>query len=137
MHEAGFKRSLVIPDFGKPHNLYTCLAAAVVRHFEKMAEQLDGRLPRVLASMRQKWLLRLLALISFLVLMFTFLWCIVENIVTSTDMAKAGIAMPVTIVTVLTGLLWLIGHGIHGVAAIALPVFILHKRAKVVEGLRP
>ncbi|MBK8903548.1 MAG: hypothetical protein IPM53_20360 [Anaerolineaceae bacterium] len=45
-------------------------------------------------------------------------------------MAKAGIVMPVTAVTVLTGLLWLIGHGIHGVAAIALPIFILHRHAR-------
>lgn len=80
--------------------------------------------------MRQKWLLRLLALVSFLTLMFTFLWCNVDNILTSAEMAKAGAVMPVTSMTVLTALLWLIGHGIHGVAAIAIPVFILHMRAK-------
>ena len=128
--EAGFKRSLVIPDFGKPHNIYTRLAAAVTRHFEKMAEQLDGRLPRMLASMRQKWLLRLLALVSFLVLVITFLWCILENIATSAELAKAGVVMPVTSITVLTGLFWLIGHGVHGVAAMALPIFIFHRRTK-------
>ncbi|MBE2199496.1 MAG: class I SAM-dependent methyltransferase [Anaerolinea sp.] len=37
-----------ILDFGKPHNLYTRLAAAVIRHFEETAVQLDGRLPEML-----------------------------------------------------------------------------------------
>lgn len=41
---------LHILDFGKPHNLYTRLAAAVIRHFEETAEQLDGHLPEMLAS---------------------------------------------------------------------------------------
>lgn len=39
---------LHILDFGKPHNLYTRLAAAVMRHFEETAEQLDGRLREML-----------------------------------------------------------------------------------------
>jgi len=41
---------LHILDFGKPYNLYTRLVAAVIRHFEETAEQLDGRLPEMLAS---------------------------------------------------------------------------------------
>jgi SAM-dependent methyltransferase len=39
---------LHILDFGRPHNLYTRLAAAIIRHFEETAEQLDGRLPEML-----------------------------------------------------------------------------------------
>lgn len=35
-------------DFGPPFSLYTRVAAAVVRHLEETAEQLDGRLPRLL-----------------------------------------------------------------------------------------
>lgn len=41
---------LHILDFGKPYNLYTRLAAAVIRHFEETAAQLDGRLPGMLTS---------------------------------------------------------------------------------------
>lgn len=39
-----------ILDFGQPHNLYTRLAAAVIRHFEETAAQLDGRLPEMLTG---------------------------------------------------------------------------------------
>jgi len=38
-----------ILDFGKPHNLYTHLAAAVMRHFEETAELLAGQMPSLLA----------------------------------------------------------------------------------------
>lgn len=38
-----------ILDFGKPHNLYTRLAAAVIRHFEETAAQLAGQMPALLA----------------------------------------------------------------------------------------
>lgn len=41
---------LHILDFGKPYNLYTRLAATVIRHFEETAEQLDGRLPEMLTG---------------------------------------------------------------------------------------
>ncbi|MCB0028346.1 MAG: methyltransferase domain-containing protein [Anaerolineales bacterium] len=41
---------LHILDFGKPYNLYTRLAASVIRHFEETAAQLDGQLPGMLAS---------------------------------------------------------------------------------------
>jgi ubiquinone/menaquinone biosynthesis C-methylase UbiE len=39
-----------ILDFGKPYNLYTRLAAAIMRRFEETAEQLAGRLPALLAQ---------------------------------------------------------------------------------------
>lgn len=39
-----------ILDFGRPHNLYTRLAAAVIRHLEETAEQLDGHLPGLLTQ---------------------------------------------------------------------------------------
>lgn len=41
---------LHILDFGRPHNLYTRLAAAIIRHFEETAEQLDGRLPEMIKN---------------------------------------------------------------------------------------
>jgi ubiquinone/menaquinone biosynthesis C-methylase UbiE len=41
---------LHILDFGRPHNLYTRLAAAVMRHFEETAAQLDGRLPEMIKN---------------------------------------------------------------------------------------
>lgn len=77
--------------------------------------------------MRQKWLLHLIAVSSFLVLALSFLWCIVDDILTSAEMAKAGIVMPVTFITVLGAMLWLIAHSVHGVAVIALPALILRR----------
>jgi hypothetical protein len=77
--------------------------------------------------MRQKWLLHLIALSSFLVLALSFLWCIVDDILTSAEMAKAGVVMPVTSITMIGGMLWLIAHGIHGAAAIVFPALILRR----------
>lgn len=69
----------------------------------------------------------LLVLSVFFVLLLTFLWCIAANIFRGADMAEAGIVMPVTAVTILGGVLWLIGHGLHGAAVIALPALILRR----------
>lgn len=79
--------------------------------------------------MLQKKVSRLLALGVFLILVLTFLWCIVDNILRSAAMANAGVVMPVTAVTIVGGMLWLISHGIHGAAIIALPALILRRTA--------
>lgn len=65
------------------------------------------------------------ATILFVILALSYLWCIVENIITSVEMAKAGVVMPVTAVTITRGVLWLIAHGIHGVIIFALPAMLL------------
>ncbi len=77
--------------------------------------------------MLQKKFSRLLALGVFGVLLLTFLWCIVENLLTGAEMAKAGIVTPVTAVTIVSAILWLIGHGIHGAAVVALPAILLRR----------
>lgn len=63
--------------------------------------------------------------ILFVILALSYLWCIVENIITSAEMAKAGVVMPVTAVTITRGVSWLIAHGIHGVIIFALPAMLL------------
>lgn len=77
--------------------------------------------------MRQKLRWRLLALILFLALTLSFLWCIVDNILASAEMAKTEAMIPVTAVTIAGGMLWLVGHGIHGAAVIALPALCLRR----------
>lgn len=68
------------------------------------------------------------ATILFVILALSFLWCIVENIITSAEMAKAGVVMPVTAVTLFSGIFWLISHGIHGAVAFSLPALFLRHR---------
>ena len=68
---------------------------------------------------------QLKALILFVILAFSYLWCILDNVVSSAETAKAGVVMPITAVTIASGFFWLIAHGIHGTAAIALPFLIL------------
>ncbi len=74
--------------------------------------------------MRLKQHLRLLAVILFLVLAASYLWCIVDNILTSAEMAKVGVETEVTAVVIVSAIVWLIGHGIHGVVFLALPVLL-------------
>lgn len=77
--------------------------------------------------MRQKQHRHLFALILFLALALSFFWCTVDNLLASAEMANTGIVMPVTAVTIISGMLWLIGHGIHGAVAMALPAFCLRR----------
>ena len=74
--------------------------------------------------MRLKQHSRLFAVILFLVLAASYLWCIVDNILSSAEMAKAGVETEVTAVVILSAILWLVAHGIHGAASIALPVLL-------------
>ena len=74
--------------------------------------------------MQQKQRRRLLAVLLFLALALSFLWCIVDDIVTSAEATKTGYATPVTAVTITGGILWLVGHGIHGAAVVGIPVLL-------------
>jgi len=56
------------------------------------------------------------------VLAGSFLWCIVDNIILGTGPANVGGGTTATAVTVVVAALWLVGHGIHGAAVIALPI---------------
>lgn len=79
--------------------------------------------------MRLKQHSRLFAVILFLVLAVSYLWCIVDNILTSAEMAKAGGEIEVTAVVLFSAIVWLIGHGIHGAAFIALPILLWSRRS--------
>lgn len=74
--------------------------------------------------MRLKQHSRLFAVILFLVLGVSYLWCIVDNILSSAEMANAGGEIEVTAVVMFGAIVWLIGHGIHGVIFLALPVLM-------------
>ena len=81
--------------------------------------------------MRQKQHRRILALILLVALALSFLWCIVDNVLTGAAVAKTGAATPVTAVTITRGVLWLVGHGVHGAAVIVLPTLLWqHSQAK-------
>lgn len=67
---------------------------------------------------------RLLASLFFIILALSFLWCIIDNILYSAQLAQTGTVIQVSTRTILTGYLWLIGHGIHGAAVIALPIML-------------
>ena len=67
---------------------------------------------------------RLFVVILFLVLAASYLWCIVDNILTGAEMAKAGGEIEVTAVVIFSTILWLVAHGIHGAASIVLPVLL-------------
>jgi hypothetical protein len=74
--------------------------------------------------MRLKQHSRLFAVILFLVLGVSYLWCIVDNILISAEVAKSGGEIEVTAVVMFSAIVWLIGHGIHGVIFLALPVLM-------------
>jgi hypothetical protein len=78
--------------------------------------------------MRLKQHSRLFAVILFLVLGVSYLWCIVDNILSSAEMANAGGEIEVTAVVMFSAIVWLIGHGIHGVIFLALPVLMWPRR---------
>ena len=71
---------------------------------------------------------RLLAVMLFLLLAASYLWCIVDNILSSAEMANAGVETEVTAVVMFSAIVWLIGHGIHGVIFLALPVLMWPRR---------
>lgn len=76
---------------------------------------------------------QLLAFLLFVILTATFLWCIVDNIVTSTPTSLTENHGQASLV-VASGMLWLIGHGLHGAAALAVPLMICQVRKNRVSG---
>lgn len=77
---------------------------------------------------------QLLAFLLFVILTATFLWCIVDNIVTSTQTSLTENHGQASFVVVASGMLWLIGHGLHGAAALAVPIMICQVRKNRVSG---
>ncbi len=77
---------------------------------------------------------QLLAFLLFVILTATFLWCIVDNIVTSTQTSLAENHGQASLVVVASGMLWLIGHGLHGAAALAVPLMICQVRKNRISG---
>lgn len=67
----------------------------------------------------------------------SFLWCIVDNIILGTGPANVGGGTTATAVTVVVAALWLVGHGIHGAAVIALPIIAWRRGQNVAASPQP
>lgn len=81
--------------------------------------------------MHQKQHRRILALFLLVTLALSFLWCIVDNVLSGAAVAKTGTGVAVPAVAITRGVLWLVGHGVHGAAVIVLPTLLWqHSQAK-------
>ena len=68
--------------------------------------------------------IRRLAGLLFLMLAASFLYCIVDNIILGAQSPGTTDGLTATTVANVGAILWLIGHGIHGAAVIALPAMV-------------
>lgn len=64
---------------------------------------------------------RLFFALLFLGMALSFLWCILENIVTGVRITNTGNSTYVSVSTIVSGYFWLIGHGLHGAAVFIIP----------------
>lgn len=64
------------------------------------------------------------AALLFLALAASFVWCIVDNIVMSAQAPGTVTETTVMTTTIIGAILWLVAHGVHGAAVIALPAMI-------------
>lgn len=69
--------------------------------------------------------LRIFAVLLFVVLALSFLWCAVDDIVRSAPTTQSAALATVSATTLLFGFLWLVGHGVHGAAVVAVPFMFL------------
>ena len=63
--------------------------------------------------------------VLFIALLASFIFCVASNMGFSSTLRRAGISSPSTSVLLASGLVWLLGHGLHGAGVVALPLFIL------------
>jgi hypothetical protein len=56
--------------------------------------------------------------------------CVFSDLSFGAALDQAGVAQLTTISTVTLGISWLVGHGLHGAAVVAVPLFFL-TRSKV------
>jgi hypothetical protein len=70
---------------------------------------------------------RLLALLLFVTLILSFLWCMIDNILHSASVTQIGNTGPVSTALVLEGFFWLVGHGMHGAAVFVLPAMLIER----------
>jgi hypothetical protein len=70
---------------------------------------------------RDRWL----AAVLFAPLALSFVLCIASDLGFSATLNQAGTVLPATGRFIGLGISWLVGHGLHGAAVFAVPIFIL------------
>lgn len=61
----------------------------------------------------------------------SFILCVASDLSFSATLKDAGAVLPATIGILTTGMSWLLGHGLHGAAVIAVPIFFLARNEAV------
>ncbi|MGB3715355.1 MAG: hypothetical protein WA996_13075 [Candidatus Promineifilaceae bacterium] len=79
--------------------------------------------------LRDRWLAGVLSA----ALAVSFILCVVSDLSFGAALDQAGVAQQTTTGTVALGISWLVGHGLHGAAVVAVPFFFL-TRSKVATG---
>lgn len=70
---------------------------------------------------------RWLAGVLFFALVVSFLLCVASDLRFSALLNDMGRKLPVSAGSLSLGLSWIIGHGLHGAAVIAVPIFVLRR----------
>jgi hypothetical protein len=68
---------------------------------------------------------RTVALLLFVALAVSFILCMVSDLRLSAALNQSGLELAATAGMVGLGYSWLIGHGLHGAAVVAVPLFFL------------
>ncbi len=58
-------------------------------------------------------------------LIVSFILCVISDLGFSATLKEAGVVLPVSTGIIALGVSWLVGHGLHGAAVIAVPLFFL------------
>lgn len=64
-------------------------------------------------------------------LVVSFALCVSSDLRFSATLTEAGLVLPASAGTITLGLSWLLGHGLHGAAALAVPVLFLARNRVV------
>lgn len=63
--------------------------------------------------------------VLFIALVVSFALCVASDLRFSATLYQAGIILPSTSGFITLGMSWLLGHGLHGAAVVAVPLFFL------------
>lgn len=74
------------------------------------------------------------AVFLFLPLFLSFVPCVGRELSFSAILNQTGMLSPATAVFLALGVAWLLGHGLHGAAVIAVPLFFLVRDMQAIAG---
>lgn len=80
---------------------------------------------------RDLWLARVL----FIALSVSFALCVASDLSFSVTLYQPGIILPSTASFITLGISWLLGHGLHGAAVAAVPLFFLPRGNSAISEL--